>query len=89
MRADLLRARSMACALARDLTAVLDSADRAVPFALTRLDDLLADDILRLWACLQGARDMRSRLTQRQITQMALSADLAPKALTPFMQAAA
>jgi len=73
MRSELLRARSMATALGHNLGRVLDNADRVVPFALSRIDGLLADDITRLLGCLEGAQELQHRLGEDQIAEMALS----------------
>ena len=89
IRADLLRARSMAGALTRNLGQVLDYADRTLPFALTRLEALLADDIIRLSACLQAAFDLHHRLSDSQITGMALTgnpvSELSTASLPPLL----
>jgi hypothetical protein len=52
---------------------LLDNADTILPFALTQLDDVLADDVVRLLGGLQGAQDQRGRLTESQITALALA----------------
>jgi hypothetical protein len=75
IRAELQRARSMAAAVARNIGQVLDNADHAVPFALSRFDDLLADDIIRLLGCLQGAHELQDRLSEGQVTVLALHSD--------------
>jgi hypothetical protein len=77
MRAELQRTRSMATALGNNLGRVLDNADRIVPFALNRIDGLLADDVLRLLGCLQGAQELQAFLGEDQIAEMALSGDCA------------
>ncbi len=72
IRTELQRARSMAAALTRNIGQVLDNADRIIPFALTRFDDLLADDILRLLGCLQRAHELHNRLNEAQVLDLAL-----------------
>lgn len=75
IRADLLRARSMSAALARNLSLVLNNADRTLPFALSRLEDLLADDVLRLLACLHSAQSLRDRLGEALTIDLAFARD--------------
>ena len=65
--------------LARNLGQVLDTKDHVVPFALTMLDDLLADDVIRLLGCLQRAHELHNRLSDAEISDMAL-ADSSPEA---------